>query len=275
MNASSSSIERLYAAALRLYPARFHAAYAQAMQQALHDALADPSLSRPRFLAFVFWDLLASLLKENLAMVRESLARPVLVFNALVLAAIASGVALALYAIPQQVLRQGLNDPQIQMAGDLAARLERGLAPADAVPQGQQVDMAQSLAPFVMVYDDQGHPLASQATLDGSVPAPPLGVFDYVRSHGQERVSWQPVRGSQTKSGVRIAAVVQRVGGAHPGFVLAGRNMREVEAREGQVREMAGLTWLGMLGVIAVGCLAFGWYTRPKAGPPTHAASAV
>ena len=57
---------------------------------------------------------------------------------------------------------------------------------------------------------------------------------------------------------------MQRVNGEHAGFVLAGRNMREVEAREEQVEQMAGLTWVGMLAVILVGTAAFGWYTRPK-----------
>lgn len=258
----TNRLERWYAAALRAYPPRFREAFAPAMRQAFRDALADPSVIRATFLPFVLWDLIVSLVKENIVMVRESLARPVLVFNALVLAAIATGVALALYAIPQQVLRQSLNDPQIQMAGDLAAQLEQGAVPTAAIPQGQSVDMSRSLAPFVIVYDDQGHPVASQATLDGNVPVPPMGVFDYVRRHGQERVSWQPVLGSARA--VRIGSVVERLGGAHPGFVLAGRNMREEEMREGQVAQMAGLTWLGMLGVIAVGCLAFGWYTRPK-----------
>ena len=78
------------------------------------------------------------------------------------------------------------------------------------------------------------------------------------RQHGEERLSWQPRRG------VRIAAVVQRVGGAHPGFVLAGRSLREVEDREEQVLQMAGATWIGMLGVILIGTAVFGWYTRPK-----------
>jgi hypothetical protein len=193
-------------------------------------------------------------------MLRDTFARPALVFKALVLTALATG--LALYAIPQQVLRQGANDPQIAMADDLAARLERGIAPAEAVPAGP-VDMARSLSAFVIAYDDQGRPLASQAQLNGTAPAPPKGVFDYVRQHGEERLSWQPAIGSGHS--VRIAAVIQRVGGPHPGFVLAGRNMREVEAREEQVGQMAGLTWIGMLGVILVGTAAFGWYTRPRA----------
>jgi hypothetical protein len=68
--------------------------------------------------------------------------------------------------------------------------------------------------------------------------------------------------------GVRIAAVVERfrsVNGNPAGFVLAGRNMREVEARIGNVSQMAGLTWVGMLGVILLGTAVFARYTRPKA----------
>ena len=198
-------------------------------------------------------------------MLRDTFARPALLFNAVILSALASGLALALYTIPQQVLRQGANDPQIALAGDLAAKLEQGIAPAAAVP-ATSVDMARSLSPFVIVYDDQGHPLASQAQLNGQIPAPPQGVFNNARQHGEARLSWQPVLGRER--GVRIAAVVQRVqraDGTPGGFVLAGRSLREVEARELQVSQMAGLTWIGMLGVILLGTAAFGWYTRPRA----------
>src|ERR1700692_1887141 len=116
--------------------------------------------------------------------------------------------------------------------------------------------MARSRAPFVIAYNDQGHPLASQAKLNGGIPAPPPGVFDYVRQHGEERVSWQPILGKVR--GVRIAAVVERVGGAHPGFVLAGRSLREVEDRIADVQEMAGLTWIGMLALIVIGTAMYG-----------------
>jgi hypothetical protein len=252
--------EQLYACAIRLYPARFYAAHACALRQAFRDALCDASLPHRALFSLVIHDLTVSLAKEHFAMMRESFSRPLLVFNTLVLAGIATGVALAFYAIPQHVLRSGLNDPQIQLANDLAARLEQGVAPAETVPAGQPIDMARSLAPFVIVYDEQGRPLASQALLNGEVPTPPSGVFDYVREHGEERLSWQPVLGRI--GGVRIAAVIHRVGGAHPGFVLAGRNMREVETRIGEVQTMAGLTWLGMLGLIALGSIVVAFYTH-------------
>jgi hypothetical protein len=46
--------------------------------------------------------------------------------------------------------------------------------------------------------------------------------------------------------------------------VLAGRNMREVEAREAQVGQLALLTWIGMMSVILAGTAAYGWWTRPN-----------
>ncbi|MGB8259227.1 MAG: hypothetical protein WCE75_02700 [Terracidiphilus sp.] len=271
MTARAAGWLRAYAAALRLYPKPFRQEYAPAMLQCFRDALAGDALPSRRLIPLVLRDLVVSLAKEHIAMLREAYGRPALVYNFLVLSALATGLALALYAIPQQVLRQGLNDPQIAMATDLAAALEKGglteMLQQGALPAiaggSARVDMARSLSPFVIVYDDQGRPLASQAVLNGETPAPPAGVFENVRQHGEARLSWQPILGRE--HGVRIAAVIERVRGAQPGFVLAGRNMREVEAREEQVRQMAGLTWIGMLGVILVGTAAFGWYTRPRA----------
>jgi hypothetical protein len=232
------------------------------MRQAFRDALADRSLSRRTLIPMVLRDLATSLTKAHLAMLRDTFSRPALLFNALVLAGISTILALALYAIPQQVLRQGADDPQLQLAGDLAARLEQGASPSESVPAGQ-VDMARSLAPFVIVYDDQGQPLASQAQLNGKTPVPPAGVFNFVRQHGEERVSWEPVLGSVRP--VRIAAVVLRVkrpDGPAAEFVLAGRSLRQVEEREEKVSRMAGLAWIAMLGLIVVGTAGFGWFTR-------------
>ena len=254
-------LERFYALAIRLYPAPFRVTHGASMRQTFRDALGDRTFSRRELITLVLRDLITSLAKEHLAMLRDTFSRPALLFNALILTGLATGLAFALYSIPQQVLRQGANDPQIAMAGDLVVRLEQGVAPADAVPAGS-VDLSRSLTPFLIAYDDQGRPLASQAQLNGKIPTPPSGVFDNVRQHGEARISWQPVLGSE--HGVRVAAVIQRVNGEHPGFVLAGRNMREVEAREEQVEHMAGLTWIGMLGVILLGTAVFGWYTRPK-----------
>lgn len=271
-----SALERLYCGALRLYPARFRESYAPAMRQSLRDALGDETFSQRKLILLILRDLAVSLVKEHIAVLRDSLLRPALVFNALVLAGIATGIALAFYAIPQHVLRSGLNDPQIQMATDLASKLDQvgvidGLRQGALMESGSgaEIDMARSLSPFLIVFNDAGQPLGSNAQLDGQTPIPPAGIFEFVRSHGEERVTWQPRRG------VRIAAVVERVRGSQPGFVLAGRNMREVEARIGDVRTMAGLTWLGMLALIGIGSVAFAIYTRPGSGLKMFAQTAT
>ena len=265
---TSDRVERIYSIALRLYPKRFRNSYGSAMLQAFRDARADRSLSHGVVARTILKDLIVSLVKEHLAMLREAFGRPALLFNAFVLTGISTILALALYAIPQQVLRQGANDPQIAMATDLAVYLNQygvtdGLSQGALTARGGGiVDMAKSLSPFLIVYDDEGHALGSTGQLDGQMPAPPQGVFDYVRAHGEERVSWQPILG--TGHGVRIAAVVERVSGNQPGFVLAGRSLREVEVREAQVEHMAGLAWIGMLALILFGTVAFGWFARPK-----------
>jgi len=90
----------------------------------------------------------------------------------------------------------------------------------------------------MVIYSDTGQPLVSSGRLHGAVPLLPSGVFDYTRQNGEDRISWQP------ESGVRIAAVVVAYGGAQPGFVMAGRSLREVEKRESQVEQITGIVWL-------------------------------
>jgi hypothetical protein len=144
------------------------------------------------------------------------------------LAVVILGLGGLAYLLVQQTMRQGLNDPQVQMAEDGAAALAAGVDPASLVPAAP-VEVDQSLAPFLIVYDDAGNVLAASARLHGATPPLPEGVLNTTRSNGEDRVTWQP------ETGVRIAAVVARYEGSQPGFVLAGRNMREVERRIDQV----------------------------------------
>ena len=129
---------------------------------------------------------------------------------------------------------------QIQMAEDAAAALAAGREPQSLLPSGQ-VDIAASLAPYLVIFDDAGEPIATSAMLDGQAPRLPRGVFDYVRRHGEDRITWQP------RPGVRSAIVVTRINGERPGFVLAGRSLREVEKRERQLTATVGLAWVAAL----------------------------
>jgi hypothetical protein len=137
-----------------------------------------------------------------------------------------------LYVIPQQLLRQGANDPQIQQAEDAAAALAKGADPKTVVPQAV-IDISQSMAPFRMVFDEAGRPLTWSGELHGTPPTLPTGVFDYVKHNGEDRITWQP------EAGIRLAAVIVKVEGANPGFVLSARSLREVEVRENQVLNFA------------------------------------
>ncbi|MEP6645109.1 MAG: hypothetical protein ABJA69_11470, partial [Acidobacteriaceae bacterium] len=159
------------------------------------------------------------------------------------------------YVISQQVLRASANDPQIQLAEDGAQRLSAGEHPA-AVVADQKINMESSLAPFLIVYDEAGHPIASSGLLHGSVPTPPKGVFDYARANRQDTITWQPMRG------VRIASVIER---SRSSFVIAGRNMREVEARESMVLNLAAVCWL-----IANVALTFLWLLSLNKNPGSH-----
>lgn len=156
-----------------------------------------------------------------------------------------------IYTGVQQTYRQGLDDPQIQMAEDGAMRLAAGGVPAELVQRGvPKVDAVQSLSPWIAVYDGSGMPLESSAVLNNAPPKPPAGVFDesgwkrgILASNvaktavPENRVTWQP------EPGVRIALVIVPVEGSEY-FVVAGRNMREVERRTSVFTTTLGIGWL-------------------------------
>ncbi|MBI3626972.1 hypothetical protein HY224_02925 [Candidatus Uhrbacteria bacterium] len=143
------------------------------------------------------------------------------------------------YVAVQQSYRQSANDPQIQMSEDISAALANGATVQSFIPMAK-VDMATSLAPFVIIFNDTGMPVASSGVLDGQAPVPPPGVLAYAREHGQNRLTWQP------KPTVRSAIVVTRYSN---GYVLAGRSLREVERRVGQLTFRVFLAWvIGVVG---------------------------
>jgi len=135
------------------------------------------------------------------------------------------------------------------MANDAADALNSGSSIESIVPQ-EEVLFAKSLAPFFLIFNSSEQPVAGSGILNNSLQTLPDGVLDYAKEHGENRVTWQP------QSGVRIAVVVVPY---KDGFVLAGRNLREVEAREAQVSGFVVATWI--LALIATFIMiAFGEY---------------
>ncbi len=147
------------------------------------------------------------------------------------------------YVAVQQNFRQSANDPQIQMAEDAARSLEAGSTPQSLVGNSS-VDIDKSLASYLVIYDESTNVIASNAKLEGVVPKPPKGVFEFTKDHGQDRITWQP------KDNVRSAIVVQHYNG---GYVLAGRSLREIEIRENKLEKQIGAAWVaGMIGALVL-----------------------
>ena len=136
------------------------------------------------------------------------------------------------------------------MAEDAVGSLDNGAVPASVVPRGQLIDIGASLSPWIALYDKTGTPLESSGQLNNAPPKPPIGVFDDLAAGirkgvlsstqtRENRISWQPT------PEVRQAIVI--VQAKNGGFVVAGRNMREVESREAALGEMVLIGWLVLL----------------------------
>ena len=157
------------------------------------------------------------------------------------------------YLSTQQSLRMSANDPQVQMARDAASDLARGLTPTSLqAPPGSErrVDMTRSLSPWVTTFGEDTQPLTSTAELEGQTPSLPPGVFEYARTHGENRLTWQP------RPGVRQAIVLVHFSGEHSGFVLAGRSLAEVQERIATLGKLVLAAWLASVVVLGLAALA-------------------
>src|SRR5579884_2248349 len=84
-----------------------------------------------------------------------------------------SVICFIMYAVVQQDIRIGANDPQIQMAEDTAASLNSH----QNISLPGKIDVAKSLAPFTIVYDKHGTVVSSNAVLYGKTPDIPSGAL--------------------------------------------------------------------------------------------------
>ena len=148
------------------------------------------------------------------------------------------------YVAAQQSVRHAADHPQIEMVRDAIAKLQAGASPSSVLPK-TGVDLARSKDPYLILTDQQGRVLASSATLDGADVVPPAGVFEYVRAHGQDVVTWQPA------PGVRSAIAVDSW---EYGFVVAGRSLADTENVESSLLDWTLGGWL--VTMIALGAIA-------------------
>jgi sensor histidine kinase regulating citrate/malate metabolism len=161
-----------------------------------------------------------------------------------------------LYVSIQQSFRQNLNDPQIQIVEDIVHRLKQGSALQDQVPP-QKVAIDTSLTWFVVLYDTEGNPIVGNGYIGDKLPVVPKGVFDMAKSWGENRRTLEPARG------VRIASVIQPfVAQEANGYVLVGRNMREVESRIGEMGLKIFVAWVVVIGTLFILSCILWWLRR-------------
>lgn len=127
-----------------------------------------------------------------------------------------------IYGVAQQVQRNDANYPQIQLAEDAAAALNGGAKPAALTSPGR-VNLAASLAPFLIIYDRSGQPVAGTGYLAGRLPRLPYGVLTSARGLSYNYVTWQP------RADLRFAIVSVA---ANNYYVASGRSLTEVEKNE-------------------------------------------
>jgi hypothetical protein len=126
----------------------------------------------------------------------------------------------SIYTIGQQTIRLSANMPQIQVAEDAALALNNGAQPNSVLPQGKKVDIGDSSAGFVIIYDKSGKAIAGSGEMDGKLPVIPFGVLQSTPPTGYHAITWVP------ESGVRVASVEVRTNNY---YVLAGRSLNEPE----------------------------------------------
>jgi hypothetical protein len=153
------------------------------------------------------------------------------------LAIVTTALSGLIFLVVQQDLRIGGNDPQIQIAEDVAAQISSGQNPLAFIPP-IKVEISKSLANYIIIFDANGKIIGSSAVLDGKAPTLPPGVLDKTKSNGETRFTWQP------RTGVRSAVVIDYFKGPTNGYVMVGRSLREIENREDNTQLIVFLAWI-------------------------------
>jgi len=91
------------------------------------------------------------------------------------LAGLVTVFAGVIYITMQQSWRMAADLPQQSMAADAARDVSQGRSPQE-ITVGY-IDMSQSAAPFLIIYDQFGQVVAGNGYLDNEVPQVPIGVL--------------------------------------------------------------------------------------------------
>ena len=241
---------RLYALALHLYPAAFRARYADEMlDTARHEFARSPNPLR--FTVSLAADTLRGALREHLRAASPTRPGYVAAF-----ALFFSFLLIVTSVVGQQILRRRADAMPRFIASLYSTPTDEKSEPArkqllthDLTGPKQELssaDWLNSTRPFVVLYDPSAHALSGNATLHGAFPQPPIGIFNEIRSHDNDEVTWQP------QPGVRIALSGRNM--PNGGFVVTGQSLIPTETR--YIRMHAILLWIWAFAMLACAFLA-------------------
>ncbi len=166
-----------------------------------------------------------------------------------------------IYVTVQQSYRMAANDPQIQLARDINARLQQGMPVEKFFTD--TIDITQSLSPFVALYDATGKPLRSSGYLENKMPELPAGVFNFTKSHAEYQVTWQP------RPEIRMAVELLSSSASPVGFVVSGRSLQEVEVREHNLVAMVFIGWIVCVALVLLYAV-LQFYSNNRSQPLTN-----
>ena len=152
-----------------------------------------------------------------------------------------------MYTLLQQSNRQVANDAPTIVAEQVRDQLNIGKQPADLAVA--TVDIAKSSAPFSIIYDKKGLPVAGTGRLHNALPKIPIGVLQNATPEKSNTVTWEP------ESKVRIASVAVV---ADDYYVLGGQSLSFVEARTTTLLVLTFLGWLASILLLTGGQILFG-----------------
>src|SRR4051812_19887662 len=169
-------------------------------------------------------------------------------------AALFSLILLLVYATVQQGYRSAANDPQVQLARDIAEDIRYTRTYRNYLDN--TVDPKQSLGTFMQLYNGKGELLFSGGAVNGRAPQIPKGVLDNAKQYSENAVTWQPA------ADVRLATVAEYTTMPDTAYVVVARSMQEVELRESRLTQMIILSWIIGVGIIAVHWLIQRWISQ-------------
>jgi hypothetical protein len=148
----------------------------------------------------------------------------------------------ASYGVMQQIERHGADEVPSRLASQVSAELTTG--GSQTLTALARVDLAVSLAPFVVITDGIGH-VSGSALRDGRPARPPAGVIATARRTGSDSVTWQPA------PGLRFATVSIRAG--HD-VVTSGQSLTPSERSTDDIGLVIGLGTLACALILVIAC---------------------